>query len=141
MSENKPMTDFDKLTTPATYHMLKACIPLLPEEKQKFFAILIKFFELQSVMQYYNHHKCSISSSRHFSLSDILQVTRIYMDDKTAQNIEMFTNVMNIMETMKEFGGGNLDGMIDMLAPDQKEMFETFTAMNQNMKGEEKQNE
>lgn len=141
MNENKPMTDFDKITIPSTYHILKACIPLIPEDKQKLFAILIKYLELRSVMLYYQQHPCHTSDTKPFSLSDFLKATRIYMDDSIAEKIEMFSTINTVMETMKDLGNGSFDEMIDMLAPDQKDFLHSFTEMNQIKKGNENKHE
>lgn len=156
-----PMTPFDLIISTDSMQMMKLMLPYLPPSSQKLFAIYIKFQELTHTMNYFNSFHTGLrrdSGKGPPDLTSILDDIRPYMNEKDAGALEQMTNMLHMMEMMKEmgvmdglFGGGSgsensaggfgngfagmdpMSMMMNMLSPEQQEMFKSYNEMFQNM--------
>ncbi|HBA62689.1 MAG TPA: hypothetical protein DCZ20_02400 [Lachnospiraceae bacterium] len=141
-----PMTPFDNLISTGNLQMLKLLLPYLPPANQKFFAIYIKFLELTHTVQYFNRFRTGLRAQSASGFPDpdsLLKDLRPYMNEQDAAAMEQMLNMMHMMELMKDMGVMDTSGasagvdpmsiMMQMLSPDQQEMFESCQDMFQHL--------
>lgn len=103
----RPMTPFDEMTVPAELQIVKLLLPYTPASRRQTLAVLIKYFELQHTLRFFQS-KANVLQSQVFnpypaSIEEILDNISPYLPPEFATMLDTFRNVMNIMEMVKMF--------------------------------------
>lgn len=100
-----PITPFDEWTIPNELHTLKLLLPYTPAASQQALGILIKVFELQNTIQYFNRQKNLLHeqdfSSGFSSPMEMLEEIAPYLPPEQSSMLETFRNMMNIMDMVQ----------------------------------------
>lgn len=108
MAENKQdgIAIFDTLFTNNHICMMKLMLPLLPPSLQKWFALYIKYMELQYTFQYFSRHPLGLigadSSGSASGPHTILENMLPYCTAKERQNLTQIQNMIQTMQSMKD---------------------------------------
>ena len=136
--ESKLMTPFDCLVTPSYLYTLKLLLPYTPVSTQHFLACYIKILELYYTISSFQGFPAQKDSGQ------ILTELKSYMEKRDLDKMEQIETLMNMMDmiqsmqSMSGFSSENTDGINsmdfikEMLNPEQKEMFQTYSQMFEN---------
>lgn len=137
----RPMTPFDELVTSPQLQVIKLLLPYAPVSQQRILAAFIKLFELRQTILFFNGFRHMPEPDGQGDSADasdnILKSIRPYLDPGQAEMMDMAVNMRDIMdmaEMMRSSADENgsfdpAEMMLGMLSPEQKEMFETYSAM------------
>ena len=122
--DTSQISAFDTLFSNNHIQMLKVLLPYMDNQFQKYLAIYIKFQELQVVKRLLP--LCTKEEKE--QLNQILKVL---------QSMSQYQEMMHTMELMKDFmpegdsssPSSMTDMLMGMLTPEQKQMFDLFSAM------------
>lgn len=134
--EAMPLTALDKIAGGEQLQMIKAMLPYLGGQNQKFFAIFIKILEIQNILSFFSHSKdiggCHAASKEGSAMEDMLNDLKIYGSRSQRENIEQALNMIQIMNLMNAFsasGSSPEDMMGAFLSPEQQAMFSAYQTM------------
>lgn len=157
MNDNIPITEFDSLVCSKELNILKALLPFVSPDGQRFLSVFIKFQELMNTMKLVNSISsrnkgiCKSHPKGESSALDIIDAVKIYLNKEEASKIENYINMFNAIKMFNElsslFGnedssdseGGskdsgsnnmfNMDMLKNMLSPEQQAIFESLQNM------------
>ena len=121
--------------------VIKLLLPYAPVSQQRILAAFIKLFELRQTIRFFNGFRHMPEPDGQGDSADasdnILKSIRPYLDPGQAEMMDMAVNMRDIMdmaEMMRSSADENgsfdpAEMMLGMLSPEQKEMFETYSAM------------
>ena len=55
MADKPPLTEFDIVTIPSSFQMMKAMLPFLDINLQKNLSLIIRFMELKQTIDFFNY--------------------------------------------------------------------------------------
>lgn len=140
----KLMTPFDCLVTTDQLYTLKLLLPYTPPSAQRMLAVYVKFQEFRLALEYFQGFP-----PREADRSP-LEDLKPYLRPEERETMEQMEGMMHMMELMQEFpadggqdpgpeaacqeeapraGFSPLDLMKQMLSPGQQELFDTYTAL------------
>ncbi len=135
----KPMTPFDNATMPHHLYMLKLLFPYTPPPIQRMLAVYIKFSELQYTIRHFR------KLSRQKTDTNLFSELKPYMNKEEQEQMEQIEDMMNMMEMVQNMPSmsdpmfqsasedGNtfhpLDFMMDMVNPENREMFDMYSSI------------
>lgn len=137
----EPMTPFDELTMPKQLRLIKLLLPFTPAISQRTLGILIKFFELQHTIQYfqksYDQNFSKEQSNPFDNPANILDLLLPYLSPDEKQTADSFRQIIDMMELMQAFsnqkdGGCDssetnpMDFVMNMFSPEQQEIFQNY---------------
>ncbi len=118
-------------------NIMKAVLPLLPPQTQKFLAIYIAMNELSNIFSLFNaigsgNFTCNDNQNSEPDFSKIFDSIKKFLDPSEVEMYENYINVMNIMNTMNMFndmsdGDFNMDSLKSMLTPEQSAIFDSLS--------------
>lgn len=103
--EKELVTPFDMLTSSKSLRMMKLMLPYTKPQMQRFFAVYIRFMELQETMRFYRNIAGSINAQENDGASDIAEILAElapYLPSEVADAMEQFEMVMTMMEGMND---------------------------------------
>lgn len=138
------VTAFDTLFTNNHIQMLKILLPYMDDRIQKSMAVLIKFMELSYTMDFYRNNPFPLWSRMEkppaLNISQLCgallpfctgaERKQLNTLQEMMKGMEMYQEMQNTMELMKNFmpeGGFDMTELMNMLTPEQKQMYEQFT--------------
>ena len=140
----KLMTPFDCLVTTDQLYTLKLLLPYTPPSAQRMLAVYVKFQEFRLALEYFQGFPPRAAGRS--PLEDL----KPYLRPEERETMEQMEGMMHMMELMQEFpadaaqdpgpeaacqeeaprtGFSPLDLMKQMLSPGQQELFDTYTAL------------
>lgn len=151
-NESSKVIAFDTLFSTNHIQMLKVMLPYMDNQSQKSMAIYIKFLELNYTIDFYKKHPFPVcgcmerESEPDFSKicgellpyctekekKQLTQIRGIFQSMETYQEVfktmELLKDIMPDMGEKKEpsDGFGMMEMLMNMLTPEQKEMFQLF---------------
>lgn len=147
MKQNKtyPMTPFDLETTDDSLQMMKLFLPYLPPSYQKMLGIYIKFQEFQhtlTVLSFPPKMMHAQSFQAPPSLFSILEEIRPYLPEQTATALNQAAQMLQMLDVIghmqSEENANPMDMIMNMMKPEDKEMFETYSSMFSDMENVQK---
>ena len=139
--DTSQISAFDTLFSNNHIQMLKVLLPYMDNQFQKYLAIYIKFQELQVALNFVRKHPyplcgCMIRPDD----TDPAQVVKRLLPLCTKEEKEQLNQILKVlhtMELMKDFmpegdsssPSSMTDMLMGMLTPEQKQMFDLFSAM------------
>ena len=126
---------------------MKAVLPLLPSNMQKFMAIYIAINELSNIFKLFDAlNNGTLNQETGFDgnldISKIFESIKKFLDPKEAEMYENYINIMNVMKMYNEMSsmfentsdegegntnsGFNMDILKSMLTPEQSAIFESL---------------
>lgn len=137
----EPMTPFDELTIPKQLRLIKLLLPFTPATNQRTLGILIKFFELQHTIQYFQRSYFQNFSEEHTNPFDnpanMLDLLLPYLSPDEKQTADSFRQIIDMMELMQTFSSQKdgssdnpeanpMDFIMNMFSPEQQEIFQNY---------------
>ena len=100
-------TVFDTLTQTREIQMLKTAIPYMKQTRQKEFAMIIKYLELQKAFQIFsspqaNLSACELSNDQNNSMN-LLNELRKYATPKELETIDSLTNLLSLISLYTDY--------------------------------------
>ncbi len=98
------MTALDQIANQHHLQIIKAFIPYLPVHQQKTISVMVKWLEIQNILNYYRYetqciHACSTCNPNSSSdLISILSDIRNYCDDNDAEMIDQWLQTAAMLE-------------------------------------------
>ena len=96
------LTAIDQVANQNHLQMIKAAVPYLQPQEQRFIALYAKLLELQNVMDFFSESAKSISASsieqEHVNLTDMLNDIRNYCDPAEQEIIDRCLQMFTTME-------------------------------------------
>ena len=118
-------------------NIMKAVLPLLPPQTQKFLAIYIAMSELSNIFSLLNavgsgNFTCNNKHNAELDISKIFEAIKKFLDPSEVEMYENYINIMNVMNTMNMFndmsdGDFNMDSLKSMLSPEQSAIFDSLS--------------
>lgn len=156
----RPISPFDELVVPPSLQNLKLLLPYIPESSQETLGTFVKFLEFKETLSYFRKrhfyvHSQESRDSLPASPAEILEAIKPYLAPQDAAVIDTVTNMLQMMEMVKTFqefssseasddstqqensgfSGADfspVDLLMNMLSPEQRELFETYNSMFSN---------
>lgn len=143
--ENLELTEFDAVVSSHQLQMLKAAIPYISASQQQVLSIYVKIMELTNTFQLVQKKEvqslgiCSVSSQKK-NVSEMLNSMKRFCTDEEKEMIDLLFNFLSafrIYNSYKEIvpqengkkEGGPMDAIKNMLSPEQKNMFDTYSSI------------
>ncbi|MDO4297652.1 MAG: hypothetical protein Q4C59_04125 [Lachnospiraceae bacterium] len=96
------LTALDQIANQNHLQMIKAAVPYLSTQEQKFIAVYAKLLELQNIMNFYSGSESSIVScsmeQEPASITDILSDIRNYCDPSEQEMIDRCLQMITALE-------------------------------------------
>lgn len=143
---------FDALYTTNQIQKLKVLLPYIESSMQKHLAVYIKYMELQYTLNYTKKHPttlsgCGLSQPEKPDLRKLCKELSLYSSPEEIRQLEQIQNMLQTFETVQEmtqtmnamqeiFPDMNMDSagsppmmdmLMNMLTPEQAEMYRTFS--------------
>lgn len=135
--KNNNSFSIDSFVNNKELNIMKAVLPLLPPQPQKFLAIYIAMNELSSIFSLMNaigngNLACNKTTDTEIDFSKIFEAIKKFLDPSEVEMYENYMNIMNVMNTMNMFndmsdGDFNMDSLKSMLTPEQSAIFDSFS--------------
>lgn len=139
MSEEPIITDFDNIIQDEHHQLLKAVLPYMQPNGQKFISLFVKFKELRNTMTLFQDEENNLSAcsagKRNLSPIEMLSDIRKFCPKKDQEAIDSLLNFINMYTLYNKYNQAfssnstsddNIERLKSMLSPEQKNMFETF---------------
>ncbi|MCM1266381.1 MAG: hypothetical protein NC302_00640 [Bacteroidales bacterium] len=141
---------FDALYTNNQIQKLKVLLPYIEPSMQRHMAVYIKYMELQYTMNLTKRHTatlygCGLPTSEKPDLQKLCRELSLYSTPEEIRQLEQIRNVLQTMETVQEMtrtmnamkeifpdmnmesaGSPTMDMLLQMLTPEQREMYQMF---------------
>ncbi|MBQ1192970.1 MAG: hypothetical protein IIX45_02485 [Lachnospiraceae bacterium] len=102
-----PFTEFDSLVSPKELNIIKASLPYLSGNGQKFLSVFVKIRELINTMDLVNDDNklsvCSKSDKEQFSITELIDDIKIYLDKSELDTINTYMNAINTLSMYNEY--------------------------------------
>lgn len=151
MDTSKELTEFDDLICDHHLQILKAAIPYFPAHGQQILSLYAKSLELSNTMQLLRREEsqtvgiCSISENKK-NTSEMLNTIKKYCTDSEREMLDLFMNFFSAFRmyhsyqelfpregqnanTSRESSANPMDALKNMLTPEQKTMFDTYSSL------------
>lgn len=148
-----PKTPFDNLVSSTQLDMMKLFLPFMPPASQSYFALYIKFQELQETIRFFQHFpeglRSSDDSNDPNANTDFISIIKPYLPEENLEMFDNISNMMNMMEMMKQMqamsndtdADSSMDFLKNMLSPEQQAMFDAMNQMYDSNEESEETNE
>lgn len=127
----------DSIVNNKELNIMKAVLPLLPPQTQKFLAIYIAINELSNIFALMNaigsgNFAYNNKTNSEMDFSKIFEAIKKFLDPSEVEMYENYMNIINVMNTMSMFndmsdGDFNMDSLKSMLTPEQSAIFDSFS--------------
>lgn len=114
--ENDKIAAFDTLYTSNHIQMFKLALPLMPQDKQYYGAILIKYMELNytlSLGKYLKNQLCACGGFENYGMENFFQEIIPFCTEKEADKIRKITGMVKGFRTFQE-----VKSMMDLMGTD-----------------------
>lgn len=102
--ENKPLTEFDSITSTKELNIIKATLPYFSVKGRRLLSLFVKTRELMNTMDLINDNNklsiCSVPPKEQPNINELLDDIKIYLDKN---ELDMITNYMNAVNTIKMY--------------------------------------
>lgn len=106
------ITPFDDLVNSHEQQLLKAAIPYLPADKQKFLSIYVKFSELMNTIRLMSNTEDSMLVACSVEEEDAISAIKKYCTKKEAEVLDNFLQMQQMFSLYKEMQNGTEDNQI-----------------------------
>ncbi len=106
------ITPFDDLVNSHEQQLLKAAIPYLPADKQKFLSIYVKFSELMNTIRLMSNTEDSMLVACSVEEEDAMSAIKKYCTKKEAEVIDNFLQMQQMFTLYKEMQNATEDSQI-----------------------------
>ena len=121
-------------------NIMKAVLPLLPPDTQKFLAIYIAMKELSDIFSLFDsltkgNFTTNTSDCSNLDISKLFETIKKFLDPSEVEMYENYINIINVMKMYNEMSsmfegdtnsGFNMDALKSMLTPEQSAIFESL---------------
>lgn len=152
MDTSKELTDFDNLICDHHLQMLKAAIPFMPANGQQVLSLYAKSLELSNTLRLIRRDEsqnvgiCSVSENKK-NTTEMLNAVKKYCTDSEREMLDLFMNFFSAFRMYhtyreafpaentdngnisKESGINPMEALKNMLSPEQKNMFDTYSTL------------
>lgn len=139
MTDEPIITDFDSMIQDEHHQLLKAALPYMQPNGQKFISFYVKFQELRNTFSLFSEEENTLSAcssgKRNLSPIEMLSDIRKFCPKKDQETIDSLLNFINMYTLYNKYNqafGGNekpedkVDQLKNMLTPEQKSILEAY---------------
>ena len=104
--ESIPITEFDSLVSPKELNIIKASLPYINGNGQKFLSVFVKLRELTNTMRLMeDNNSLSMCTNDNDSknISSLIDDIKIYLDKKELDTINTYMNTINTISMYNEY--------------------------------------